>query len=260
VFTVQIGAGHELRRYAVPLKARPHRVSVGLRPTDVLLLPGPDTPEQLAEKSRLLDEHGHELVAVLPGAESAAAVVAQQLTKADSLVAAALAVSEDICVMQRTQGFWQLTAAAVCFPSHWRPRDKLGRGLDAIHDPVPGYERIAAATDQAFDRIADNGGIWERFNWTLVADDVLCHLGPGEPPGQPIRAEDLWLRVERQVLSAVAEDLVVFLIRTFLTPLPALTQSERTALAESLSGVSDELAKYRSWVGYRDAVISWVGQ
>ena len=64
--------------------------------------------------------------------------------------------------------------------------------------------------------------------------------------------------MERQTLTAMDSDLVVFLIRTFLTPLPELVESERLALQEAISGVSDELAEYRSWLGYREAVSRWV--
>ena len=178
------------------------------------------------------------------------------------LASVASGISEDICVMSRHSGQWQLVSAAVFFPSHWSPVAKVGLGLEAIHDPVPDYPRIANATEQAFDRIASATGIWERFNWTLTPDAELCHTSPA-PSGvgvtePPRSADDLWLRVERQTLAGLASDLVVFGIRTFLTPLPDLLASERVALGEAITGVSGELAEYRSWLGYREAVSRWV--
>ena len=120
---------------------------------------------------------------------------------------------------------------------------------------------MAAATRQAFDRIADSDDVWERFNWILTADSALFQ--PDAPPPQPVTAAQvpqlLWLRTERQTLRALPDDLgVVFGIRTFLTPLADLTEQERAALATSLTGVSSELARYRSALGYREAVQEWV--
>ena len=54
MFTGHIGASDELRTYSVPLKPRPYRQGVGLRPTQRWLLPGPDTPGQVARKQQLL--------------------------------------------------------------------------------------------------------------------------------------------------------------------------------------------------------------
>lgn len=260
---------------------------MSLRPTDKWLLTGPDTPYQRERKVDLFDIRRHELIGVLPGYEAHAQSTAWMLNRAvraesgppgeaptdgsDVSVEAQLrtvgeSISEDICVMSATDQGWRLTAVCVAFPSHWSPKDKLGRSLDGIHDPVPGYPRIAAASRAAFDRIAQQPAehdlpraIWERFNWTLVADDELCHLdsSAGSNIGRP-RAEDLWLRVERQTLTALGADHIVFLIRTFLTRLIDLEPAEKAALATSISGVSSELAEYRSWVGYGDLVARWV--
>lgn len=279
-----------MRAYAVPLKPRPYRHNVGLRPTQRWLLPGPDSPGQVSLKAALWEGRGEELVGVLPDAYAVEATlrVSAALAQEAGLSVEALAlgeqgeadgprgvaaarkalaevatnISEDICVMSKRSGRWQLVSLAVLFPSHWSPLSKLGGGLDAIHQPVPDYDRIAGATEQAFERLTRSPGVWERFNWTLTPDDALCHTtsathGVGVTES-PRNAEDLWLRVERQTLTAMDSDLVVFLIRTFLTPLPELVESERLALQEAISGVSDELAEYRSWLGYREAVSRWV--
>lgn len=301
MFTHSIPVDHPLRGVSVPLKPKPHRQNVGLRPTNTWLLPGPDTPWQLTRKRHLFAARGNALVAVVPGferdairaseavgaARDAAVPQTQRSQLTDRVVRStptvddaglrlqqvSETVSEDICVMSASEQGWLLTGVAVAFPSHWSPVAKLGRSLDGIHDPVPGYPRIAGASIAAFDRIAANPAvvdgvpraIWERFNWTLVPDDELCHT-EGTADSETVvggttapRAEQLWLRVERQTLTALNSSLVVFLIRTFLTPLPALTNTERFALVESLSGVSQELAKYRSWVGYGEIVRRWAG-
>ncbi len=69
----------------------------------------------------------------------------------------------------------------------------------------------------------------------------------------------VWLRVERQTLRALPRSgAVLFTIRTFMTRLRELDTVERVALAGSLRGVSDELIRYRGWVGYVGAVVEWL--
>jgi dimethylamine monooxygenase subunit A len=182
---------------------------------------------------------------------------------AERLASVAGMISEDICVMSATSQGWVLSGVCVAFPSHWNPVSKLGSNLDGIHAPVPGYPRIAGASHASFDRIANQWAdrprpVWERFNWTVVTDDVLCHLDPATGPTAPPTPAQMWLRVERQSLAALSTGVVVFLIRTFLTPLTSLTSDERLALAESMTGVSPELAKYRNWVGYGEVVSRWL--
>ena len=57
-------------------------------------------------------------------------------------------MQEDLCLMQRGAAGYRLVAV-VCFPAHWRLADKLGRPLEAIHEPVPGFgERLAPTVDR----------------------------------------------------------------------------------------------------------------
>jgi hypothetical protein len=268
-----VGPDHELRRYAVPVQPRPFRLTVGTRPSPRWLLPGPDGPTQRELKRQLLIERPDDVVVVQPEAAGAVAALGRMVAAEVSPGAIgetdvgriSLAVQEDLCVLQRdADGVWRLTAGCVCFPSHWRLRDKVGQDLDAIHTTVPDYaDRLAAASRGVFDRIAGapDSGVWERFNWTLTADDDLFH--PTPVPEVPMPWQEvptrLWLRTERQSLRASPDGVaVVFAIRTFLTRIGDLTSTERAALATSLPGVSPELARYRSALGYRDAVQEWL--
>ena len=50
--------------------------------------------------------------------------------------------------MERRNGAWVMTAGVVCFPTRWRPSEKIGRTMAAIHEPVPRYDDIATAVDR----------------------------------------------------------------------------------------------------------------
>lgn len=62
-------------------------------------------------------------------------------------------VEEDLFFLQKTGDTHQCVAFACCFPSGFDPSDKLGKGLGAIHAPVPSYERIGPSMERFFSRM-----------------------------------------------------------------------------------------------------------
>jgi len=235
--------------------------------------------EELALKAALLSERHEDLVVHLPAGDEAAArtldaVVAwlaahhPDLPRTPSpdlhpIDAAGRLVQEDLCVLTRRDGAWVLTAASVCFPSRWAPRQKLGLTLAAVHDPVPGYEAITGPVDASLDRLTEQRPVW-RLNWSVLPSAELCQL-----PGEHSRAEaadggypgvhGLTFRVERQTLRRLpGTDAIVFTIRTTTAPLgevvadPVRAHDLRTALA----GVSPAHAGYKGWTGWLDRLIA----
>ena len=132
--------------------------------------------------------------------------------------------------MQRGEAGYRLVAAVLCFPAHWRLADKLGRPLELIHAPVPGFgERLAAPVDRFFGNIRVERPVW-RVNWSLVDTPTL--FLPPEHRGHPREiaaeraGEELWLRVERQTLRRLPRSGdVVFGIHTYVEPLAEAIES-----------------------------------
>lgn len=84
-------------------------------------------------------------------------------------------VQEDLCLMRRGPGGWRLAAASVSFPSSWSLRDKFGRTLDALHEPVPGYAgTMAVRMARVFDNLRVGIPV-TRMNWSLYGDAHLHH-------------------------------------------------------------------------------------
>ncbi|KAF4547106.1 Hypothetical protein D9617_59g026450 [Elsinoe fawcettii] len=74
---------------------------------------------------------------------------------------------------------YHLLSFANCFPSGFRPRDKLGLPLNLIHAPVPGYAaKLERSMDRFFARIG-KGEIVKRANWTIhtTGEEVFCLKG-----------------------------------------------------------------------------------
>lgn len=155
---------------------------------------------------------------------------------------------EDWVVMQERDGAseYVLTAANLCFPSHWDLREKIGLPLTPIHAPVPDYEvDLAPRINRVFSALHEDRPL-QRLNWSVYDYDEL-HL-----PGAPHRATgrdarpDFFLRVERQTLRRLPQTkAVVFGIKIYVTPLEDLPKDVLGPLAEAL------LAQPRSLVEYK---------
>ena len=121
--------------------------------------------------------------------------------------------------MVERDGDFHLDAACLCFPSHWRLADKLGRPTSAVHRPVPGYaEELSARVDRFLARLRP-GVVTARRNWSVHPSPAL--FAPVPPPPSP--GADLWLRSERQTLRRLRDSgAVLFTIRVQQTPFASL--------------------------------------
>jgi Haem-dependent oxidative N-demethylase, alpha subunit-like len=275
----------------------PYRLSMGLRalePHDWLEV-GPDREHQMAERKRLLAERPVDVVAALP--ESTAAqrellgILLEHLPlrfadlwhrvcgtlvnretgerfsadPAEPLSMIGRMVQEDFCLLQESLAGYRLTAAALCFPAHWRLSEKLGRPLDVIHEPVPGFaERLAGPVDRFFDKLQASRPVW-RVNWSLVDTPELYR-----PPEQRGRrrtlcaeraGEQLWLRVERQTLRRLPDSgAVLFGIRTYVEALATVTDDP--AVAHALAGRVREMppamAAYKGIAAIREPLLEYL--
>src|SRR5262245_3096503 len=182
--------------------------------------------EEIALKRSLLRDHRDEVLLTVPGFDTAAACAELLRMLGEngrysarfspefggSLEAAALSVQEDLCVLlPDAGGRLVLAAACVCFPSHWRLADKMGKPAWDIHGPVPRYDdELAKKVDTFLDRLRPPS-VMKRRNWTIhESPELFAPHSPAEADPS-IPPEDLWLRSERQTLRRLPEtDAAVF--------------------------------------------------
>lgn len=138
---------------------------------------------------------------------------------ADDLWQVSLWVQEDLCVLEYVEDSYRLTAASVCSPSNWDPASKIGRSLDDIHGPVPGYaQELATRVDRLFAALKPDKPLL-RYNWSLQPGSELYWQAKTDQESQ---APTHW-RVERQTLRRLPKSgAIVFGIRIFLHPLAQL--------------------------------------
>jgi dimethylamine monooxygenase subunit A len=169
------------------------------------------------------------------------------------VVAAARLVQEDLCVMVRSDA-WRLQAACVCFPSRWQLALKIGRTMDDIHQPIPGYrETLADPTNGVFDRLRPDRPFW-RLNWTVI-DQADLHQPHSPRQLSPVDINEWYFRVERQTISRLPESgAVVFTIRNYVASVGELREQPEF-LEHLLTGIESAPAAmqdYKGWVGVAD--------
>lgn len=235
---------------------------MGLRPLDLSVWFEQDdsSEDQRRVKEVLLASRFDDVVALESGALSACEELLREVEWASGraaqdhmehpLVAASRLVADDLCVLERRDGEWVLTAAVVCAPSRWVLAEKLGHSVSAIHSPVPNY---ATDLDQLvtsfFDRLSIEKAVW-RLNWTLV-DSPELFLWPRD--SQAPHPRSWFFRVERQTLRRLPQsDAIVFTIRTYVTSLDELlaTHPEHGEdLLLALETAPAETLEYKGWRG-----------
>jgi dimethylamine monooxygenase subunit A len=266
----------------VPLDGGPWKLAMGLRRLDLSeWLEVDDLRDaELAYKASLLSSARDDVVAILdgsrPAAEELSGLVVTHLFEHEQrsvelddslhpIEAASRVVQEDLCVLERTDGAWRLTAACVCFPSRWRLADKLGATVAEIHGPVPGFERdLGRQTSTFFERLTVERPVW-RCNWTVL-DTPELHLPSPAARARATGSFDpgsLWFRVERQTLRRLpATGAIVFTIRTYVTSLRQLVTSDAQAarsLRDTLGNVPADVTTYKGWTALLAPTISWLG-
>lgn len=172
------------------------------------------------------------------------------------LDAAARMVREDLCLHFERNGVPVLVAGSVCFPTRWSLAEKIGRSIDLVHGPVPGYsEALAAKVRQLLLRIKPGPGVW-RQNWSIMPTDRWSLPGHhNEYLPESTAAAAMFHRTERQTLRRLPiSNAVVFTIAVDVTPFADLEPSTAGRLAEEISLLPPEFLAYKGLADRTDVV------
>lgn len=246
---------------------------IGLRPIAVgdWLEGGEADP---AARKDALFETARDLVwAQAPGSEAGQAEVLAMVEAAlgpgptpgglPALYAASRRVSDDLCLMEKRDGQWRLSALSLSAGGFFTAEQAIGKSLGELHGPVTGFaDRFLTRVQRVFEGLRPDL-VLERRNWTVLNSDQL-HT----PVSAPIRARIpdidpreagrvLHLRVERQTLRRLpATGGALFTIRVWLAPLADLaTEPQRlAAFAEAWRAATPDLRAYKRFDLYDDLV------
>ena len=212
---------------------------IGLRPIapEAWFEGGEADPAQ--RKDRLLETHPAEVWAEAEGSRPAQTELLEMVGQAlgasipadgrPPLIAAARAVADDLCLMEKRDGDWRLTALSLSAGTFFSAGEVIGKSLAELHVPVTGFNaRLLGRVRRIFDGLREDL-VLERRNWSVVSSPELFIPDPRPmraaiPAIDPARAaEALHVRVERQTLRRLPRTgAVVFTIRVWLDPLSAV--------------------------------------
>lgn len=276
--------------YPPPLDGKPFKLNMGLRSLEASawLEGGDDLTAQIHERQELARSAREVVYQVLPGYQGAIAelnqrivenlrefhsggyaiadsVVTERSTGAeadisapDSLLQLASVIGEDLVALSRENNEWKIVAGAVLFPSRWKLSEKLGKGMDAVHTPVPGYQSaLAPYMTATFDKITFDRPVW-RKNWSLHSTADLHQPISIHTSATP---ENYWWRTERQTLTRSREgDFLFFTIRNRAEPLHWIKKNPESAalFAHTLESFSPETIEYKGLQRDHQAIIDYL--
>ena len=209
-----------------------------------------------------------------PGQAEAASLVDAALGPAPlppdlpPLFAAARRVPDDLCLMEKRDGQWRLTALSLSAGSFFTAEQVIGKSLADLHVPVTGFaDRLLVRVQRIFEGLRPEL-VLERRNWTVLNSAEL-HT----PSSVPIRARigeinpadagsALSLRVERQTLRRLPQTGgALFTIRVWLAPLGSLRDdpARLAAFAHAWRTAHPDLRAYKRFDLYDELVDAVIG-
>ena len=254
-----------------------HRWLMGLRPADpaAFLAPRDDSGAVRAERARWLLTDPEKYAALSPGAEGALRDTVALARSLGQTMGDASAPFEQVLALGRTWDFdfvWmhpddvgshRLVGGAVCFPSSWALRDKLGCTMSETHRPVPGLnDALDRQIETFFGKMAP-GAAWQRENANFSrVPDLNQHPSLPRPRlDATTPVDEFWIRLEHQLLLKLAPSgSILFAIRVEVAPLAKLKEHPQGAvrLARLLETMSIEAARYKDVLDARASLVGWL--
>jgi len=185
-----------------------------------------------------------------------------------ALDALACQIQEDLALVCTSNGRNWVGALHICLPSHWIPREKIGRDFAEVHDIVPGMEQMNHDQEKFVNTMlnAKNGLV--RFAWGIQIGEKLSRPYYAEDQvdasAQPVRLNldrsNTYVRVERQTLWATGHGAALLTIRPYLIDLKSIRAEQGLAepLANAIAEMSPESAQYKGVALIRRQLIDWI--
>lgn len=205
-------------------------------------------------------------IQLTPEAEAPGKELSGMLGVAGKLPEAAVAAHEDMCLLAKrnNEEVYRLIGAAIAWPSDWRPRDKIGLPLRALHAPIEGYEVQLATGVDRFMATLRAGDIFGRANWFIAptgadrwmadrpAKEAFAHVSPGNA------GETLFVRSERQTLRRLPQTgAILFTIGIYVAPLGSLSPANIAMLGRAVENLVSGEGDRRGATSYASSLIAY---
>jgi hypothetical protein len=215
-----------------------------------------------AERQKWLRESPENHAAILPEGIPLLEEASHVAGKWNGFVPAGKATSENL--LHQLGGFWEadflllkpceggirLVGGCLCFPSHWRLRDKLGGTMEFIHAPVPGLNAVLGPAISKFLLALKPDVASLRFNWGLTRTPELNQHPDRQLPrlDSTVALGEVWIRVEEQALIALPQSKgILFGIRIVNHRLESILSpvTVRQHFLRALRTMPESVARYK---------------
>lgn len=202
----------------------------------------------LQEKSRELDLLGSELYGETEDAVNNQLVQRAAkflgLRSTDSIRDLAMHFEEDLAIMYNGK----LSAICFCFPSGWRPAERLGRSLTEIHGPVADNQHLVLASEKLAKTMADPVfGSFRRQVWTVTANPRLSNHPTYRSAELPRGIRDLYFRLETQTTAPLGDGVTsLFFVRVDVVPLTSVWAAYGSQIRDSVNTMTDAVLLYKN--------------
>lgn len=209
----------------------------------------------LEQKHYEISTLGNDLWAVAPRCdhliEKACIQLGLPITR--DIVKFATQFEEDVAIMH--QG--KLAAICFCFPSSWIPRERIGKSLTEIHQPVADGEPLISASEKLAKTMSDPVlGSFSRWVWTIKSTDRLSNHPIYSDP-EPEQITDLYLRTEYQTTLPLGDGTSsLFFVKVKTEPLQNLWNDleKQQAIIDSINSMSQNILEYKKLFKVKEIV------
>lgn len=180
----------------IPIKI-PYTTQPSMQSNTGPVFVSPPDPEKILQKHHELIRFRDDLYGTVDEQECVRLLgLASKVTgkpECTSIVEFALNFHEDVAILH--QG--RLHSVCFCFPSSWVPREKIGWGLDQIHQGVAEGDRLVQASQRIAHALA-TAGSFRRWVWTVSTSGDLSQHPANRHDYMPVDIDELWFRTETQ--------------------------------------------------------------
>ena len=206
--------------------------------------PSPDY-DYLIQKKRELERYEKDLTAAAPASGLLVKRMAEYsgLTGTEDIRQLALLLEEDLAILENGV----LKAICFCFPSGFKPAEKLGLNFFDMHLPVGDGEKLRGASEKVTTLISREGACFRRFVWTITSLPGLSQH-PDLIRPVPAGINDLWLRTETQTTIGLSDGVCLFFVKVNMYPLAEVFQDpeKKTTVLSSLTSMSEAVTDYKN--------------
>lgn len=156
----------------------------------------------------------------------------------DNIVDLALRLEEDVAVMH--QG--RLSAICFCFPSGFKPAERVGMLLEDIHRPVADGDMLVKASP-GISRVMCEQSSFRRHVWTVTVNSDLSNHPSNKKDIVPANIDDLYFRWETQTTAKVDKDTSLFFVKVDVVPLKQVWSKK---ILDSINTMSDAVLTYKN--------------